>query len=162
MLRRAPDAQRILKLLGAAENGRMSGVEYVAEGGYAYTFKAHDGQWDRLVAIKVAKKEEGDVIDEGFRVALLGHDENIVQVFGYVKYDQRERGLVMEFVEGGSLRQTIHQFRHDVKGSVDIALGVCRALQRAHGVQPPLVHRDVKPENILMRGRTPKLTDWGI
>jgi hypothetical protein len=161
-----------MKLLEAADNRRYRDVSLAGQGGHAYTFRARDSRnGNRLVAIKIPKNDprgdkhraDTDIVDEGLKVAKLGSHDNIVRIHGFVKYDQEKRGLVMEFIEGGNLRDAIKNLTGDIENSVKIAAGVCRALMLAHEHFDPIVHRDVKPANILMSSHAvPKLTDFGI
>ena len=69
--------------------------------------------------------------------------------------------IVMELMEGGSLRQLLRERRPDVDESVRVMLGLLDALSYAHRMAT--VHRDIKPENILFTSDgVPKITDWGI
>ena len=162
---------RIIKALEAVENRRYREITLAGKGGHAYTLQARDStRGDQLVAIKIPKsdiykdkREAGsDIVDEGYRVAVLGPHENIVRVHRLVSYDQGKRGLVMEFIRGGNLRKAIPSINGHIESSIKIISGVCKALMTAHNHPEPIIHRDVKPENILMDGSTPKLIDFGI
>jgi serine/threonine protein kinase len=169
--RLTPELARLVRSLENAENHRYSVDKPIGEGGHAYTLLATDSRRNGgLVAIKIAKADvrgdkvnlDTDLVEEGMRAALLCPHDNIVQIYGFVRYEQTKRGLVMEYVKGGSLRLTMPELLGDTLRCVSIVAGVCRALLKAHEYPMPLVHRDVKPENILMDKATPKLTDYGI
>ena len=75
--------------------------------------------------------------------------------------------LMYEFVEGGMLASLIPQWRdlelsRRLGRAVPVLYGVAKALTACHRLSPPLVHRDMKPHNILMAGRVPRITDFGI
>lgn len=139
-------------------------------GGMARVFLGHDEVLERSVAVKVLGPGEGDAeMGERFRregqtAARLSHP-NIVQVYDAGEGDfegERVSYIVMEYVPGGDLKELI-----DERGSLaggDLArlgAGVCAGLSHAH--ERGVVHRDLKPHNILLdeTGR-PKLADFGI
>lgn len=168
---------RQIETASARDEVRFSNVEYLTMGGYSYTFKASVPSTGTLVAIKIPKSDfhsnrqlqRADIVDEGLKIARLGPHENIVPVHGFVRYDtsdRNKRGLVMEFMPGGSLRQQIGGLTGKICRCVSLAIGICRALSVAHEQRPPtgpLVHRDIKPENVLMDdGGNPRLVDFGI
>jgi eukaryotic-like serine/threonine-protein kinase len=158
-------------VLGQLLDGRYRIGDLIARGGMARVFEAVDTRLDRLVAIKVLDPELARDPDFGARfvrearsAARLSHP-NVVAVF-----DQGRDGdllyLVMERIVGPTLRQVL---REDGPFGVDRALvvvgEVCSALQAAHAAG--LVHRDVKPENVLLgtdaNGRQiVKVTDFGL
>lgn len=157
--------------LGQLVDGRYRIGDLIACGGMARVFEAVDTRLDRLVAIKILDPElardpdfEARFVREARSAARLSHP-HVVAVF-----DQGRDGdllyLVMERIVGPTLRQVL---RSDGPLSVDRALlvvgEVCAALQAAHAAG--LVHRDVKPENVLL-GTDPngesivKVTDFGL
>ena len=133
-------------------------------------YEAHDPRLDRKVAIKTirtedltpsqAKAYEARFLTEARSVARLGHP-NIVSV-----YDSGQSGdvtyLVMEYVAGINLKHCLnHGVVFSPLGAIRIVCGVLTALGHAH--EQKIVHRDVKPENILMDANGwVKLTDFGI
>ena len=139
----------------------------LGEGGMASVHLAHDAELDRRVAVKVlAAHFAGDAeirarfLREGRLAARLTHP-NVVAV-----YDAGERDgtpfLVMEHVEGETLAERL---RRDgplpPDEAVRVALGACAGLEHAHAAG--LVHRDVKPQNLLLtRDGTVKVADFGI
>lgn len=139
----------------------------LAHGGMATVWRGWDRRLCRPVAIKTLR--EGDLTDSSARTRLrrealvsaaLSHP-NIVEVHDAVEEDGKPY-LIMELVEGEDLKRRIYQRGAlDPLEALDIAQQICLALQAAHlrGV----IHRDVKPHNILMmRGRHAKLTDFGL
>lgn len=141
--------------------------EPIATGGVAIVWRAHDIVLDRSVAVKLLHPHlTGDSTTvERFRreaqaAAQLTHP-NAVAVYDTGLEDDLVY-LVMEYVDGPSLRDVIHE-RGALDSTVVAALGeqVASALGEAH--IHGFVHRDVKPANILLTGEgLPKVTDFGI
>jgi tRNA A-37 threonylcarbamoyl transferase component Bud32 len=144
----------------------MQFLEFIARGGMGIVFKARQPDLDRVVAVKVLSPELGrdPEFTQRFNVeakvlARLSHP-NIVQV-----YDFGREGdlyfLVMEFVDGVSLRQALREKRLSSADVLPILSQVCTALEHAH--RQGIVHRDIKPENILIdaRGRV-RIADFGL
>jgi serine/threonine protein kinase len=148
---------------GVRLGGRYRLESLVAEGGFAEVYRAFDEELQRTVAIKVPKPGRLDSSDaflaEARRIARLEH-ESIVPV-----YDVGVEGdtcfIVTEFLEGGSLADRLADSPLPLTDAVRWIAEVAEALEHAHlhGV----VHRDVKPGNVLIdrRGRA-KLADFGI
>ena len=130
-------------------------------------FKAHDRLLDRHVALKVLHQHftEDEEYLERFRrearlVAQLSHP-GIVTVIDRGEADGRQF-IVFEFVDGENLKElVVREGPLSVDDSLDLAAAIARALGFAHG--EGLVHRDVKPQNVLLNGDgVPKVTDFGI
>jgi eukaryotic-like serine/threonine-protein kinase len=141
--------------------------ELCGTGGMSSVFRAHDVQLDRPVAIKILHTRYVDDAEyvERFRrearaVAQLSHP-NIVTVI-----DRGEDGgrqyIVFEYVEGENLKELISRTgRLPVRRAVELALAVADGLAFAHA--RGLVHRDVKPQNVLLNDNGDvKVTDFGI
>lgn len=147
--------------------GRYELIEKIGDGGMAVVYKAKDRALSRYVAIKILKPEFTKDIKfiENFRresqaAASLSHP-NIVNVYdvgreGNINY------IVMELVEGEVLSDVIKQRAPlPPREAVGIARQVASALSHAHKNQ--IIHRDVKPHNILLtKDGTAKITDFGI
>lgn len=138
----------------------------IGSGGMATIYLAHDTSLDRAVAIKVLHAHLADdpVLLERFRVegrhaASLTHP-NIVAVFDQGVDDLPY--IVMEHVDGPSLRQVLLARGPLTPGeALSVIDPVCRGLARAHAAG--VIHRDVKPENVLIDADgTPKVADFGI
>ena len=138
-------------------------MEPLGEGGMGTVYRARHVKLDRVVAVKFLSKELGALPEfkerftlEARALAKVKHP-NVVQVFDAGEEDG-EAWLVMELVEGGTLASRIPLTPRD---AVRVMSAVCEALQAVHDAG--LVHRDVKPENVLL---TPsgevKLSDFGI
>jgi tRNA A-37 threonylcarbamoyl transferase component Bud32 len=147
-------------------------LERVGQGGMAIVYRGIDRQLKRVVAIKVLHKHLADYQEardrferEAQAVAKLRH-ENIVEIFDYSGADEAETAgssyIVTEFIDGDTLKQRITErpITYPEIGAM-VVLQVCRALAHAHAAG--ILHRDVKPENIMIRGDgVVKLMDFGI
>ena len=140
----------------------------VAGGGMGEVYRGHDLLLDRTVAVKVlqpslaADRElVGRFRAEARAAARLSHP-NIVAVHDWGSEDERTYYMVMEYVSGTDLRDIlVGRGSLDPNRAASIMTSVCDALAVAHGAG--LVHRDVKPENILVaRDGTVKVADFGI
>ncbi|NUP13721.1 MAG: serine/threonine protein kinase [Polyangiaceae bacterium] len=137
----------------------------IGEGGMGRVFRALDERLERRVALKVlhdageGNESRARLVREARAVAKLDHP-NIVSVFDV---GEHEAGpfVVMELIEGRSLRSVIADPNVAPAERVRIMSEVARALAVAHDAG--IVHRDVKPENVLVRpdGRV-KVVDFGI
>jgi serine/threonine protein kinase len=136
--------------------GRYRILEKLGEGGMGAVFKAHDTQLDRDVAVKVLPAQslhDADAIArfqrEARALAKLSHP-NIIQAYDSGA-DKGRHFLVMEYVEGANLAALLRQ-----QGAIAPALAadlICQAalgLQHAH--EKGLIHRDIKPGNLLAAG----------
>jgi hypothetical protein len=147
--------------------GRYELLELIGSGGMSAVWKAHDRMLDRTVAIKILHDQfaTDEEYVERFRrearsVAQLSHP-NIVTVIDRGEEDGRQY-IVFECVEGENLKQLIERTgRLPVRDALEMAVQMGRALGFAHS--RGLVHRDVKPQNVLLNedGQA-KMTDFGI
>jgi len=148
--------------------GRYHITEQLGVGGMATVYKAYDTRLERDVAIKVIRKEAfgvellGRMLKrferEARALAKLTHP-NIVSIFDYGEHEGSPY-LVMQYVQGGTLKK---QMGTPVPSgeAARLLLPVARALEYAHGRD--VVHRDVKPANILLTdNRDRMLSDFGI
>jgi tRNA A-37 threonylcarbamoyl transferase component Bud32 len=147
-------------------------LERVGQGGMAVVYRGVDRQLKRVVAIKVLHKHLADYQEardrferEAQAVAKLRH-ENILEIFDYSGADAAEVAgssyIVTEFIDGQTLKQRITErpITYPEIGAM-VVLQVCRALAHAHAAG--ILHRDVKPENIMIRNDgVVKLMDFGI
>ena len=147
--------------------GRYELEELVGTGGMSSVYRAHDRLLDRKVALKVLHEHySGDPeYVERFRrearaVATLSHP-NLVTVIDRGEQDGREF-IVFEYVDGENLKRLIEQREPlSVERALELSIQVARGLAVAH--REGLVHRDVKPQNVLLNGEgEAKVTDFGI
>lgn len=152
---------------GKRLDGRYELREIIGVGGMAVVYKAYDHIDDRIVAVKILKEEF--LYNEDFRrrfkneskaIAVLSHS-NIVKVYD-VSYGDRIQYIVMEYVDGITLKEYIgQQGRISYAEIIHFMVQILRALQHAH--DKGIVHRDIKPQNIiLLQNGTIKVTDFGI
>src|SRR5712691_5128679 len=140
--------------------------ELVGTGGMSSVFKARDRMLDRKVALKILHEHhlDDDEYVERFRrearaVAQLSHP-NIVTVIDRGQADGRQF-IVFEYVDGENLKQLVErEGRLPVRKALELGIEVGRALAFAH--ENGLVHRDVKPQNVLLGNGEVKVTDFGI
>jgi len=154
-------------LAGRLLDGRYAVTARLAHGGMATVYLAMDTRLDRQVALKVMHAELARddefvrrFIGEAKSVARLSH-QNVVAVF-----DQGSDGpflyLAMEYVPGRTLKEVLRdRGRFPPEAALDIMTGVLDGLAAAHA--SGIVHRDVKPENVLLTadGRL-KVADFGL
>jgi tRNA A-37 threonylcarbamoyl transferase component Bud32 len=143
-------------------------LEQVGQGGMAVVYRGLDRSLHRQVAVKVLHRHLAQHPEarerfarEARAVAKLRH-ENILEIFDFAGEDALESYIVAEFIDGPTLTELItdHPPRYPEIGAM-IAAQVCRALAHAHSFG--ILHRDVKPENIMIRADgVVKLTDFGI
>src|SRR5438445_7385505 len=142
-------------LVGTLLNGRYRLDAHVGAGGMSMVYRAFDTVLEREVAIKLMHREVAAHADqlERFRrearaVAQLNHP-HIVQVIDAAE-DEGTPYIVFEYVEGETLKDRIRRYgRLPVSEAVAYAIEIARALGAAHERQ--IVHRDVKPQNVLAR-----------
>ena len=152
---------------GKTLNGRYKIQTLIGTGGMAAVYLAKDLILDRLVAIKVLRldfRQNNDAMRRFRREALsatqLTHP-NIVGVYD-VGQSQEMNYIVMEYVEGTDLKDYIRQrgALHPIE-AVRIMMQIVSAIAAAH--QNRIIHRDIKPQNILIdREGNVKITDFGI
>jgi eukaryotic-like serine/threonine-protein kinase len=147
--------------------GRYELVELIGRGGMSSVWKAHDRLLDRTIAIKSLHEQftQDEEYVERFRrearsVAQLSHP-NIVTVIDRGE-DEGRQYIVFEYVEGENLKQLIERSGPlPVRDALLLTLQMARALGFAH--ERGLIHRDVKPQNVLLNeDGQPKMTDFGI
>ena len=142
-------------------------IAKIGSGGMADVYKAKDHVLNRLVAIKVLKQEYSTdaTFVKKFRVeaqsaAGLSHP-NIVSVYD-VGEDAGVNFIVMELVQGSTLKNYIDmKGKLDIREALNISVQIASGLSAAH--ENRIIHRDIKPQNIIMsRDGKVKVTDFGI
>ncbi len=155
------------KYLGKRIDGRYEIREIIGVGGMAVVYKAYDNVENRMVAVKILKEEfvtNQEFLrrfkNESKAIAMLSHP-NIVNVYD-VSFGDLIQYIVMEYIEGITLKEFIER-----EGSlrwtdaVHFTIQILKGLQHAH--DKGIVHRDVKPQNIMvLEDGTIKVTDFGI
>jgi len=150
--------------------GRYHILEQLGEGGMAVVYKAYDTRLECDVAIKVisTNKFTPDAVARALKrfereakaLAKLTHP-NIVKVIDYGEYEGQPY-LVMPYLAGGNLKQYLRQHgRLPWQEAAHLLLPIAQALDFAHS--QGVIHRDVKPANILLtQNGQPMLTDFGV
>ncbi len=155
------------KYIGKRLDGRYEIREIIGVGGMAYVYKAYDNIDNRIVAVKILKEEylANEEFTRRFKneskaIAILSHP-NIVKVYD-VSFGEKMQYIVMECVDGITLKEYIDQQKEfKWKEAVHFTVQILRALQHAH--DKGIVHRDIKPQNImLLPDGTIKVADFGI
>lgn len=155
------------RFIGKRLDGRYEIQEIIGVGGMAVVYKAYDNQENRTVAVKILKEEfvsNQEFIrrfkNESKAIAMLSH-QNIVKVYD-VSFGDLIQYIVMEYIEGITLKEFIEREGSlRWKDAVHFTIQILRGLQHAH--DKGIVHRDVKPQNIMvLPDGTIKVTDFGI
>ena len=140
-------------------------VAELGAGGMGIVYKAQDIRLERFLALKFLKPER---VTDDFRRRFLQearassalHHPNIVHVYDIGVFEDNDY-IAMEFVDGLSLRQILHERRLEVAEAVRYAIQIADAMTAAHGAG--IVHRDLKPGNLMV---TPnglvKILDFGL
>lgn len=153
--------------VGKRLDSRYEIHEIIGVGGMSVVYKAYDNVDDRIVAVKILKEEfanDDEFVrrfkNESKAIAVLSHP-NIVKVFD-VSFGDRIQYIVMEYVDGITLKEYIQkQGVITWNDAVFFISQVLKALQHAH--DKGIVHRDVKPQNIMLLPTGDiKVTDFGI
>ncbi|MHC5110059.1 MAG: serine/threonine-protein kinase [Planctomycetota bacterium] len=143
-------------------SGRYRAEQLLGQGGMGRVVKARDELLERDVAIKTIRPDlAADVsLNEAKAVANLQHP-HIVPIYDVVREDGVDF-IVMEYVPGGDLHEMIRKRGNiPVARAVNIAMDLCDALAFAH--ENGIIHRDIKPGNVLMgRSATAKIADFGL
>ncbi len=153
--------------IGKKLDGRYELLELIGVGGMADIYKARDITEDRVVAVKILKTEFAASEDfmrrfrnESKAIALLSHP-NIVKIYD-VGFTEKLQFIVMEYIDGINLSEYISkQGVLKWKDVVHFTMQILKALQHAH--DRGIVHRDIKPQNVmLLADGTIKVMDFGI
>lgn len=160
-------------------SNRYEIIEKLGTGGMAVVYKAKDTMLDRFVTFKVLKEEHladseisSNFGTEAKAAARLNH-QNIVRVFdtGFEvhsdKYgkEQNIHYIVMEYIDGNTIKELIKERSSERRFTENEALGVSLQIAKAlaHAHENNVVHRDIKPQNILItEDGDVKVTDFGI
>ena len=157
-------SDRIARLIAALE-GRYRIESELGEGGMATVYLAKDIKHERKVALKVLKPELAAVVGAERFLAEIKTTANLQHPHILPLHDSGEADgylfYVMPYVEGESLREKLdREHQLPVDEAVTIASEVADALQAAQ--EQGVIHRDVKPANILLSRGRPLVADFGI
>lgn len=165
------------------EEGQKFGIylveKFLGEGAFAEVYRVNHPFFGRL-AMKVFKalgmtpEDTFKIMEEPKILSKLNHP-NIIRVFdaATIPTSQGERGyFTMEYIAMGNLDEYRHNYIErtqtllPVEDVVNIARQVCRGLAAAHSNNPPIIHRDIKPQNILVNfdcdGLRARISDFGL
>jgi serine/threonine-protein kinase len=148
-------------------------IEKLGEGGMGEVYLAEDTKLKRQVAIKFLPEhltKDKENIErfkrEAQATAALNHP-NIVTIYDVIESDDpaatadRQISIVMEYVEGKSLRDVINEYDLGMDKIIDIICQISEGLRQAH--KEGIVHRDVKPENIIVgKNARVRILDFGL
>lgn len=172
----ATQARRIKGQLEERDTSQIPGytlISKLGKGAMATVYKARQNSLDRIVAVKVLPKKMSDNIEfverfykEGRAAARLSHN-NIVQAIDVGSSPKGYHYFVMEMIEGKTLYDMMapppHGDGHKFSEAEALEITIQMADALAHSHQRGLIHRDVKPKNILMTPEgVAKLTDMGL
>ena len=140
----------------------------VGEGGMGQVFEAEERLSKRRVALKVLRPEL--VREEDGRRMFMGEMQilaslehpNVVRSLASLEHEG-QLVLVLEYLEGRTLRAMLAEGSLPWTTAVDVAFQIASALEAAHGQSTPIIHRDLKPENVMvLADGTVKVMDFGI
>src|SRR5271154_1293718 len=147
--------------------GRYRVAKVLGQGGFGLVYLAHDGQLQRLVAIKVPHRQLVDrpeaadaYLTEARTVANLDHP-HIVPVYDVGSTEDCPCYVVSKYIDGTDLATRLKQTRLSLHETVELVATVAEALHHAH--KQGLVHRDIKPGNLLLeKNGKPFVADFGL
>jgi serine/threonine protein kinase/regulation of enolase protein 1 (concanavalin A-like superfamily) len=153
-----------------AMSGEVAGfqlVEVAGRGGMGVVYKAYDPGLDRYIAIKLLRKDHSsdrsliEQLENEAEITASITDSNVVRVYA-TGFDRGRFYLAMELVDKGSLDDFIHlQGRVAEAQALEVGIQIASGLRAA--LQHGLIHRDVKPGNILFGdNRIAKIVDFGL
>lgn len=153
------------RLLPSGEIGHFQLLEEVGAGQFGSVWRARDKQLERTVAIKIPRREELDdrtrqmFQREAKAAAALNHP-NIVRVYEVFE-DEDRLYIVSEFINGDTLKAIVTDQRMSYRNAATLVATIARAIDYAH--ERGVIHRDLKPGNILIDGQNqPHITDFGL
>jgi tRNA A-37 threonylcarbamoyl transferase component Bud32 len=161
--------RRLARMLGegACRLGRFELEAELGVGSFGHVFRARDTELDRIVALKIQRAGSitSDETAERFHrearsVARLKH-HGIVALYDTGATEDGICFLVSEFIEGSTLEEALHKGPVDPRRAAHLIAEMAEALQYAH--DHGVIHRDVKPSNVLLDSEgQPHVTDFGL
>ena len=171
--------------IGAILNGKWVVLEFIGKGGMGEVYRAHQINLKRDVAVKVISKEWISCIEEDeVEVAICRFERevqamagirhpNVIRIYDCGSEDVEEKGeisgiqyIVMEYIPGNTLRATMSELGFDPDEELAKSWIECYFFPVLDGLEAihksDMVHRDVKPENVLMDDQIPKIADFGL
>jgi serine/threonine-protein kinase len=153
-------------------NGKFQILQKIGSGGMGAVYKALQPEMNRMVGVKILHPKLANRKDlvsrfrrEARAMSQLTHP-NTVKVFDYGELDDGSLYIIMEFLEGKNLNQTVRsEGPFPMERALPILIQVCGALHEAH--KAGIIHRDLKPENIFLVQSGglkdfPKVLDFGL
>jgi len=148
--------------------GKYKVEKLIGRGAFSSVFRAKEVRCDRLVAIKALHK---DIYEQGAskyiekEIKALGRiwgHSNIVSVHTVEPGDDEcESYIVMEYIDGLNLKELMNKGEIPLETTINIGIDICNGLAYAH--EQNIIHRDIKPQNILLtQDSTAKVTDFGV
>lgn len=171
VVERSPASQSpaVRASLPDAEIGRSVGryivIDEAGRGGMGRVLRAYDPKLQREVALKemragaLDKEAQQRLVVEARAMAKLSHP-NVVSVYDVDALTDGRLVLVMEYVDGPTLRAWLRKTKRPWREIVERFCGAARGLAAAH--RAGLLHRDFKPANVLLAGTAVKVTDFGL
>ena len=147
-------------------DGRFQLLEVIGRGGFATVWRAWDETKQELVAVKILHglhaedRSRRERFFRGARKMAELHHSGIVRVLEEHLEEGGHHAFVMEYVGGGDLHNAVLSGKLARERVLPLILKVGEALSFAH--ERGIIHRDVKPANILLDGELPKLTDFDL
>lgn len=139
---------------------------FLGEGAFGAVYKAKH-KYLGIQALKIfhqgsiSKEQEFELFNEAFILSRITH-ENIVRVYEANTFDfdnHRYCYIAMEYIKGGTLADYIaSEIRLPIELALSLQKDICSGLAKLHSATPPLVHRDVKPQNIMLSVEDDKIT----
>ena len=153
-------------------NGQFQILQKIGSGGMGAVYKASQPEMNRMVGVKILHPKlanRKDLVSRfGREARAMSHltHPNTVKVFLYGELDDGSLYIIMEFLEGKNLNQTVRaEGPFPVERALPVIIQVCHALEEAH--RAGIIHRDLKPENIFLCQSAglkdfPKVLDFGL
>ena len=141
-------------------------MEKIGEGGMGVVYSAWDTRLERVVALKLLPRDmlrsdqsRARLLREARIASALNHP-NIATIYGLEQVDGQDI-IAMEYVQGPTLRDRLRSGPMELRDALDLVVAVADALGEAHA--GGIVHRDIKPDNIILTPRGhPKVMDFGL